>query len=134
MKMRKSITLVFFTTFLFSTLLQTANASTPKAWNANSVAPVGSNEMQALFGSQVFSAQSELNWSKRIYPTELGKSLPYNYPWIYYAIPACTAQITIGCIEKVEYKKQNEVWERATLSSRELSKRNGEVAPSGRNA
>jgi len=134
MTLRKSITLtVVFALFSFP-YLPNATANTPKAWNTSAIAPVGQNEMQALFGSQVFSAQSELNWSKKIYPPELGKTLPFNQPWIYYAIPACTAQIPMGCIEAVEYKKLNENWTSAIISSRQLANRNGEVAAMGRNA
>jgi hypothetical protein len=134
MKIRKSIALVALATFVGLPFLQTATANTPKAWDSSSIAPVGLNEMQGLFGTQVFSAQSELNWSKKIYPTDLGKTLTYVQPWIYYAIPACTAQIPIGCIEKVEYKKLNESWIPATISSRQLVNRNGEISANGRNA
>jgi hypothetical protein len=113
---------------------QSSNASTPLAWSAQSVAPVGGDEMQALFGTNVFSASSNLNWSMRITPTELGKKVLNNEPFIYYAIPACTKSILIGCIEKVEYKKSDQNWLPATLSKKEITNRNGEISPSGRNS
>ncbi len=134
MNLRKLTFLLLVSTLLSANFLHNANANTPRAWSSSAVAPVGPNEMQALFGSQVFSAQSELNWSKKIYPTELGKTLPFNQPWIYYAIPACTSQIVVGCIEKVDYKKSNENWSSATISPRQIANRNGEIAASGRNA
>lgn len=90
--------------------------------------------MQGLFGTNVFSASSNLNWSVRTTPTDLGKNTIGNEPWFYYAIPACTKSILMGCIEKVEYKKSNQDWLGATLSTKEISKRNGEVSPSRRNA
>ena len=70
----------------------------------------------------------------RITPTELGKTMAHNEPWIYYAIPACTNSILIGCIEKVEYKKSSQDWLQATLSTREIPKRNGEISPAARNS
>lgn len=133
-KSRTSVISTLFIAILISLLPQTSQANTPRAWSPDSLQPVGSDEMQALFGTQVFSAASNLNWSMRITPTELGKSIISNQPWIYYAIPACTTVITAGCIERVEYKKSNQDWLQASLSSRELSKRNGEIAPSGRNS
>ena len=134
LKSKPSLVGAIFIAILISLLPQTSQANTPRAWSIDSIPPVGGDEMQALFGTQVFSAASNLNWSMRITPTELGKSIVSNQPWIYYAIPACTPVITTGCIERVEYKKSNQDWLQASLSSRELPKRNGEISPSGRNS
>jgi hypothetical protein len=134
MKLRAPFVGTLITILLVASYPQISQASTPLAWSSKSLAPVGSDEMQGLFGTAVFSAASELNWSQRITPTELAKNMIGNEPWIYYAIPACTKSILIGCIEKVEYKKLSQDWQPATLSSREIAKRNGEKAPSRRNA
>jgi hypothetical protein len=111
-----------------------ASASTPKAWSRDSISAVPTGEVQGLFGTQVFSASSDLNWSKRITPTAEGQKYVFNRPWIYYALPPCSAQIQIGCIAAVEYSQQDDVWKSAILSKRELPNRNGEVAVSGRMA
>jgi hypothetical protein len=132
MKLRVYLVCLSLTTLSISSYPQTSQANTPRAWNVASIASVGEDEMQGLFGSRNFAAVSDLNWSYRITPTELGKTFISGQPWIYYAIPACTESILIGCIEKVEYRKSSQEWLRATLSTREISKRNGEVSPSGR--
>ena len=134
MKLRAPFVGTLLTILLTTTYPQISNASSPKAWSASSLAPVGSDEMQALFGTAVYSAASDLNWSKRITPTELVKNKTGSEPWIYYAIPACANSILIGCIEKVEYKKSGQDWLAATLSAREIPKRNGEKGPSGTSA
>lgn len=109
-------------------------ANTPVAWTNGKINPVSSDEMQAYFGPSVFSAESDLNWSIQTEPTELGKSLTFNKPWFYYALPACVSPKSLGCISKVEYRRAGEKWESAKLSSRELRSRKGETGPSGRNA
>jgi hypothetical protein len=134
MKLRTSLVFTLIFTLLISSYPQFAQANTPRSWSAESLASVGGDEMQALFGTNVFSASSEENWSKRITPTELGKNILGNEPWIYYAIPACSSSILIGCIEKVEYKKSNQSWLKATLSTKEIIKRNGQISPGGRNS
>jgi hypothetical protein len=133
MKLRASLVCTLLVLLFITSHPQISQADSPRAWSAESLAPVGGDEMQALFGDAVFSAASDLNWSKRITPTDLVKNTIGNEPWIYYAIPACTKSILIGCIEKVEYKKSSQGWMPATLSTREIPKRNGEVAPMGRN-
>jgi hypothetical protein len=137
LKYLKSKTSAIFTlliAILISFLPQTSQANTPRAWSSENLPAIGAEEMQALFGTQVFSASSNLNWSVRITPTELGKDIRSNQPWIYYAIPACNSSIPVGCIERVEYKKVGQDWLQASLSTREIVKRNGEISPSGRNS
>lgn len=112
----------------------TAFASTPKAWNRDSIPAPSAGDVRGLFGTQVFSAASDLNWSKRISPTTEGLKYKFNRPWIYYALPPCTITVKTGCISAVEYSLQDDVWESAVLSKRELPSRKGEVAASGRMA
>lgn len=90
--------------------------------------------MQAYFGPAVFSAESDLNWSVQMNPTELGKTLIFNKPWFYYALPICTPQTPIGCIEAVSYRRNGDSWQPAKLSNRKLRSRIGETAPGSRNA
>jgi hypothetical protein len=115
--------------------LNSAWASTSPAWSWTNINQVGLDEMQAFFGpGGAFSAESDLNWSSQMNPTELGKTLTYNYPRFYYALPSCSSQIKVGCIEAVEYRLKGESWEPAKLSDRQLKTRNGEMGTSGRNA
>jgi hypothetical protein len=120
-KMRISFACVLLAALTISLYPQTSQANTSRAWSVGSIASVGDDEMQGLFGDKLSSAASDLNWSNR---TILGLG------WIYYAIPACTESILIGCIEKVEYRKLNQDWLQARLSTREIPKRSGEISPS----
>jgi hypothetical protein len=133
-KYRKSTTAAQILMLLLFSIAMTGNswANTPVAWTNGKINPVSSDEMQAYFGPSVFSADSDLNWSIQTEPTELGKSLTFNKPWFYYALPACVSPKSLGCISKVEYRRAGEKWESAKLSSRELRSRKGETGPSGR--
>lgn len=134
MKSTRIVTAFFLAVALFTQNSSTAFANTPRAWSRDSIPAVLDDEIRGLFGTQVFSAKSDLNWSRRITPTAEGLKYRFNQPWIYYALPPCTATIKIGCIAAVEYLQQNNVWKTAVLSKRELPNRNGEVAVSGRMA
>ena len=134
MKCSKTVIAVCLAIGIIAQNFPTAFASTPKAWNRDSIPAASADEIRGLFGTQVFSAESELNWSKRITPTTEGLKYRFNRPWIYYALPPCTAEIKIGCIAAIEYSVQDKVWETAVLSERKLPNRNGEEAVSGRMA
>lgn len=128
----------YWTLYLLLSLLilspQQSRASTPLAWTSQNLDPVGTSEMQAIFGTLVQTPNSDRNWSIKTEPTEIGKGLPLPLSWIYYAIAPCTSDSTFGCIESVEYQVNGTRWEDAVLSNTELPARDGEVSPSGRNA
>jgi len=134
MRLKRRPLLLLLFPFLLVSNIYSANANTPLAWQPSVIPPIQQDEMQAIFGTQNFSPNSNLNWSLKISPTELGKSLIFNKPWFYFALPPCSASITMGCIEGVEYRVNSQTWLKAELSSRQLPNRSGEVSPSGRNA
>lgn len=118
--------------FLASQTITAAHAQTKKAWSSSSIPAVANDEIQALFGTTVFTASSDLNWSVRTTPTPAGAKLSFNRPRIYYALPPCSSLIKSGCIASVDYSLDSNTWKAAVLSSRELVKRNGEVSVNGR--
>lgn len=126
--------LAVLTTFSISPV-NVAWANTPPAWSSSNINQVGMDEIQAFFGpGGAFSAESDLNWSSQQNPTEIGRTLISNVPRFYYALPSCSSQVKVGCIDAVEYRLKGENWGSAELSDRILVPRNGEMRPSGWNA
>lgn len=111
-----------------------ADNATPLAWTPANAPQVSTQEIQVLFGDQVYIPSSNLNWSMDMNPTELGSKLPFLTPWIYYALPKCSEKFFDGCIELIQYRFKGGEWSDAHLSSRELTNRIGETNPAGRNS
>ena len=128
------ITLIYGLALAHIVPSQATESNTPRAWRFADAPAVSDKEIQIYFGDQVYVPDSNLNWSFDSLPTELGAKSPAFDPGIYYAMPPCSSMPFDGCIESLQYRMNDGVWQQAMLSSRELPSKIGQSSIGARNS